>query len=103
MLDKEIEEKRMEAEAHRQEAQRQHELRLLSTVSQQMANVFKVNVGHEKMVNWKLLRRSTALQSFNPSPFAGRCDSAVASEPSDKPQQVNGCDDYPTAAVYSNI
>ena len=42
LLDKELEEKRLEAEGRRQEAQRQHELRLLSTMAQQMANVLKV-------------------------------------------------------------
>ena len=41
-MDKELEEKRIEAEARRQEAQRQHELRLLSTMAQQMACVLKV-------------------------------------------------------------
>ncbi|XP_032780398.2 uncharacterized protein LOC116933717 isoform X2 [Daphnia magna] len=41
LLDKELEEKRIEAEAARQEAQRQHELRLLSTMAQQMACILK--------------------------------------------------------------
>jgi hypothetical protein len=43
LLDKELEEKRIEAEAHRQEAQRQHEIRLLSMMTQQMACVLKVS------------------------------------------------------------
>ena len=42
LLEKELEEKRLDAEVRRQEAQRQHELRLLSTMAQQMACVLKV-------------------------------------------------------------
>ncbi|XP_059350813.1 uncharacterized protein LOC130694927 [Daphnia carinata] len=45
LLDKELEEKRIEAEAARQEAQRQHELRLLSTMAQQMACILKDKLG----------------------------------------------------------
>lgn len=48
MIDKELEEKRIEAEARRQEAQRQHELKLLSMVGQQMSNMFKVCRAPEK-------------------------------------------------------
>ena len=41
-LDKEMEEKRLEAEAKRQDAQRAHEIRLMSIMSQQMSSVLKV-------------------------------------------------------------
>lgn len=110
MIDKELEEKRIEAEARRQEAQRQHELRLLSTVAQQMGNILKVYQSKKLTANCPrigtfLTARSS--QSFNTSPFSARCDAvaSVVSDASDKPHQVNGCshDDYPNAAVYSNI
>jgi hypothetical protein len=60
LLDKELEEKRIEAEAHRQEAQRQHEIRLLSMMSQQMACVLKVSAVyvfrcHQHQNNVKIL------------------------------------------------
>lgn len=99
LLDKELEEKRIEAEAARQEAQRQHELRLLSTMAQQMACILK---------------------SFNPMAFTGsRCETVAtpitmdvstgdrtsgdAGGPS-KPHEVNGCvhsNDYTDGTVYS--
>lgn len=39
-----MEEKRLDAEAQRQEAQRQHEIRLLSIMSQQTSSILKVNL-----------------------------------------------------------
>ena len=82
MLDKELEEKRIEAEAHRQEAQRQHEIRLLSMMSQQMACVLKVSAVFVFLSSASKQRENTYTfvfrnkqKSLNPLTFTGsRCE-----------------------------